>query len=136
MISPAAEKVWNVVIAYWHLKGYPYNPAEPIFKELAKIDSRDAKTLLSMSGGDDTVAIEKMKTVKEWAESRSLSWTIRTVARRFLETHEPKPKQPFYIEGKRKFPAKQVDGRWMVLDSGGWKTLSSTVRPKDVIVYE
>lgn len=130
-------EIKNIINFYFKAKGFRYEPSQPSHREVWKMNLREAEKINRMSGKNYIVAMSKIKAVKEWAESKKLDWNLGTVAKRWLEPNEPEPKKAYYIEGSKKYRARQVEGRWKALIGENWVNLNTQyLNIKDVIIYE
>ena len=118
--------IQEIVNHYFYTKGLDLEQIKKNAKKKKIIYSRftrPAKQLLELAGSLEK-AKEAINVVAEWAQSRSLDYTIETVFKRWLELGRLKPKEivkkPYYLGNpmiwsnlKRKWYVIDEEGRWL-----------------------
>jgi len=104
---------YQLIEFFFQLKEWPMDA------NVAKRYLRSSRDVLQACNGDYELAKEKLKKVKEWADLKTLDWSLETVLKRWFELDSQTSTGPkkAYIEGD---PAYQdARGDWWVILSGG-----------------
>ncbi|MDP3996033.1 MAG: hypothetical protein Q8P74_02180 [bacterium] len=117
--------IQEIVNHYFYTKGLTLDQIKEDSKKKKIIYSRftrPAKQLLELAGSVKK-ANEAINVVAEWAQSRSLDYTIETVFKRWLELGRLKPKEiikkPYYLGNPMIWS--ELKRKWYVIDeSGTW----------------
>ncbi len=117
--------IQEIVNHYFYTKGLSLEQIKKDAKKKKIIYSRftrPAKQLLELAGSIKK-AKEAINVVAEWAQSRSLDYTIETVFKRWLELGRLKPKEiikkPYYLGNPMVWS--ELKRKWYVIDeSGTW----------------
>ena len=117
--------IQEIVNHYFYTKGLNLEQIKKDAKKKKIIYSRftrPAKQLLELAGSVKK-ANEAINVVAEWAQSRSLDYTIETVFKRWLELGRLKPKEiikkPYYLGNPMIWS--ELKRKWYVIDeSGTW----------------
>ncbi len=80
------SKVQQTINYYFELKGWANKEKDYCLKRkiLYGRFTRPAKELLSLCDNDVEIAKQRLKKIKQWAESKGLNWGIETVIKRWF----------------------------------------------------
>jgi len=121
----------EVVDHFYILKGWDYK--NPKYSKIYARFTRPASELLELTDGNVEESKRKITTIRDWAESRKLDWTIETVFKKWFDIPELKPaeKKPYW-DGQPMF--KDTSGQWKVIMRDG--TIKKFSSPESEITYE
>jgi len=118
----------NIIKYYFKKKNYNYTEKE--FNIIYRSYKKEAKDLLNIASPEK---IKKaIDTIKNWAETRNLNWSLSTVLKKWGEIDQLKPKEekkkPFF-RGERMY---KKSGKWFVIPDDGGEHLEFTGKEKDI----